>query len=247
MNNQFKVGIIRQPIDVEECHCFLNDSSCGAANLFIGTVRQFTGLKRSGILAKSINVQQDKSELESTCCDPTEPLVVRTVALEYDCYEPFATAEMRRLLEKAATQWPIVKGLILHRVGRLELGEASIAVGISTPHRKASFQAGDAIVDWAKKSVPIWKREILADGTNQWIHPEFPKEEHLVHSRLDLGRSGDQEIQRNLQKKWKELSGEGILKVVFQNERQQKTIRQWCQSNSLKGIEKSPSIIMIQS
>jgi len=255
MNDRFKVGIVRDPIDVKQCHDFLNDVSCGAANLFIGTVREFTGVKRTGILAKELSVDQvgkldgfnaSKEHSEENGRDQ-ESKLVRTVALEYDCYEPFAVAQMRRLLDRAAEQWTVGKGLILHRIGRLELGEASIAVGISTPHRKASFEACDAIVDWAKKSVPVWKREILADGTNQWIHPDFPKEDRLVHARIDLGQLEDKEIDWILEKKWQELAGEGILKVVFQNENQQQSVLDWCQCHSLKGHLENPSVITIGS
>ena len=63
-------------------------------------------------------------------------------------------------------------GAIVHRVGTVELGEASIAVAVSSPHRADSFEAGRWLVDVLKTEVPIWKREYWADGSTEWVHPD---------------------------------------------------------------------------
>ena len=72
---------------------------------------------------------------------------------------------------KAGSMWPIVGCAIVHRLGHLELGAASVAVAVSTPHRQAAFEAGQWLIDTLKEIVPIWKKENWTDGTSGWIHP----------------------------------------------------------------------------
>ena len=94
-----------------------------------------------------------------------------TLKLDYECYEMMAIKKMRQLRDRAIEKWPIEKCSIVHRIGAVELGEASIAVAVSTPHRVASFDAAQWLVDTLKKEVPIWKREYWSDGTEEWVHP----------------------------------------------------------------------------
>ena len=98
----------------------------------------------------------------------------QTQALEYECYPEMAEREMSRLEVEACTRWPLVEVAIVHRLGRLELMEASVAVAVSSPHRAAAFEAGRWLIDSLKESVPIWKQEIWADGTTEWVHPGIP-------------------------------------------------------------------------
>jgi molybdopterin synthase catalytic subunit len=79
---------------------------------------------------------------------------------------------MHQLRDQAQSRWPIIECSIVHRVGSVKPGESSIAVAVSTPHREASFQATQWLVDTLKKQVPIWKREHWADGSQDWVHPE---------------------------------------------------------------------------
>ncbi|MFK7769954.1 MAG: molybdenum cofactor biosynthesis protein MoaE [Mariniblastus sp.] len=95
-----------------------------------------------------------------------------TLKLDYECYEEMAIKKMEQLRDRAMVKWPIEKCSIVHRVGTVELGEASIAVAVSTPHRVASFEAANWLVDTLKKEVPIWKREFWADGSEEWVHPD---------------------------------------------------------------------------
>jgi molybdopterin synthase catalytic subunit len=60
---------------------------------------------------------------------------------------------------------------VVHRVGPVPLGEASVAVAVSSPHREAAFAAGKWLIDTLKQVVPIWKKEYWTDGTSQWVHP----------------------------------------------------------------------------
>ena len=92
--------------------------------------------------------------------------------LEFEAYQPMAISEMRKIAEKAQKQWPVEKIAFHHRVGHLGLGEIAVIIAISTPHRKASFEACQFAIDTLKQTVPIWKKEIFEDG-EVWVaaHP----------------------------------------------------------------------------
>ncbi|HQU47368.1 MAG TPA: molybdenum cofactor biosynthesis protein MoaE, partial [Pirellulales bacterium] len=66
---------------------------------------------------------------------------------------------------------PLVECALVHRLGHLKIGEASVAAAVSSPHRQAAFEAGQWLIDTLKQSVPIWKKENWADGTHEWVHP----------------------------------------------------------------------------
>ena len=92
--------------------------------------------------------------------------------LEYEAYETMAVAEIRRIIEVASHRWPLLGWAITHRIGTLKPGEVAVAVAVSTPHRKDSFEACQYIIDTLKAKVPIWKKEVFEDG-EEWIsaHP----------------------------------------------------------------------------
>lgn len=95
----------------------------------------------------------------------------RTVALDYEAYPEMARRKMAELEAKARRRWPIVECAIVHRLGHLQLSEASVAVAVSTPHRGDAFAAGQWLIDTLKEVVPIWKQENWDDGTTAWVHP----------------------------------------------------------------------------
>jgi molybdopterin synthase catalytic subunit len=95
----------------------------------------------------------------------------RTESLEYDCYAEMAQKKMAELEAEARSRWPLVGCSLVHRVGPLGLGEASVAIAVSSPHRQEAFQAGQWLIDTLKQVAPIWKQEHWADGTTQWVHP----------------------------------------------------------------------------
>jgi molybdopterin synthase catalytic subunit len=95
----------------------------------------------------------------------------RTESLDYECYADMAAAKMRQLEDEARSRWPILDCQMVHRVGHLELGEISVAVAVSTPHRDQAFEAARWLIDTLKIVVPIWKKENWADGTSEWVHP----------------------------------------------------------------------------
>jgi molybdopterin synthase catalytic subunit len=95
----------------------------------------------------------------------------RTVALDYEAYPEMALKKLAELEAQARARWPIVDLAIVHRVGRLDLGEVSVVVAVSCPHRGDAFDACRWLIDTLKEVVPIWKRERWADGTEEWVHP----------------------------------------------------------------------------
>ena len=94
-----------------------------------------------------------------------------TVALDYDCHWEMARRKLQELEAQARQKWPLTGCAVVHRLGHLEVGEASVAVAVSAPHRNEAFQAGQWLIDTIKQVIPIWKQENWADGTSQWIHP----------------------------------------------------------------------------
>jgi MoaE-MoaD fusion protein len=94
----------------------------------------------------------------------------RVLYLEYDAYRPMAESEMRRIAEAAAARWEC-RVAVQHRVGRLEIGEASVLVAVSAAHRAAAFEACRYVIDTLKESVPIWKKEVW-EGGEVWIEGE---------------------------------------------------------------------------
>jgi molybdopterin synthase catalytic subunit len=94
-----------------------------------------------------------------------------TDSLDYECYPEMAMAKLEELEAEARRRWPIVEIAIVHRLGHLELGEASVAIAVSSPHRQDAFESGGWLIDKLKEVVPIWKQENWADGTSQWVHP----------------------------------------------------------------------------
>jgi molybdopterin synthase catalytic subunit len=94
-----------------------------------------------------------------------------TASLDYECYADMARAKLGELEAEARRRWPIIECALIHRVGHLEIGAASVAVAVSTAHRQAAFEAGQWLIDTLKQVVPIWKQENWSDGTTQWVHP----------------------------------------------------------------------------
>jgi molybdopterin converting factor subunit 1 len=91
--------------------------------------------------------------------------------LDYEAYAEMATAQMRKIGDEIAERWPEARVAMAHRTGRLEIGEASVVVSVSSPHRAEAIAACKWGIDRLKESVPIWKKEHAADGTF-WIEGE---------------------------------------------------------------------------
>ena len=92
--------------------------------------------------------------------------------LEYECYPEMAQSKLAELQREARAKWPLEKCAIVHRLGHLPVGEISVAIAVSSPHRVEAFEAGQWLIDRIKEVVPIWKKENYTDGTSDWVHPE---------------------------------------------------------------------------
>lgn len=96
----------------------------------------------------------------------------QTESLEYECYEQMALEQMARIGREIAAGLSIGRIGIVHRLGRLQVGEASVAVVVSAPHRGPAFEAARQGIDRLKREVPIWKKEFFADGAI-WVDGEW--------------------------------------------------------------------------
>ena len=134
------ISLIDHPIDYVQLTESVRSTQSGAVVLFLGTVREMTGDRR-------------------------------TLALDYDGYPRMATVKLAELETQARSRWPVDQIGIVHRLGHLELGEISVAVAVSCPHRKDAFEAAQFVIDQLKVVVPIWKQENWSDGSKEWVHP----------------------------------------------------------------------------
>ena len=114
-------------------------AECGATVTLDGYARRFTKDRESGEMRE------------------TEYLV-------YEAYEPMALKEMAKLIERAKAEFEVSAIGIVHRLGRLAIGETSVVVSVTAPHRKAAFAACEWMIKELKRTVPIWKKEVYADG-----------------------------------------------------------------------------------
>jgi len=96
-----------------------------------------------------------------------------TLYLDYEAYEPMALGKMREIGAEIRRKFPIHRIALVHRLGRLEIGETSVFIAISSPHRRAAFDACRLAIDTLKRTVPIWKKEYFADGA-AWAEGEVP-------------------------------------------------------------------------
>ncbi len=100
----------------------------------------------------------------------------RTIYLEYEAYEPMALKQMEYLAMQAKVDYAVRDVALVHRLGRLEIGETSVLIVVASAHRGAAFEACRWVIDTLKKTVPIWKKEYFEDGA-VWADGEpFPEE-----------------------------------------------------------------------
>ena len=95
----------------------------------------------------------------------------KTKYLIYEAYEPMALTEMKKLGDEARRRFDISHIDIVHRTGRVDIGETSVVISVSAPHRRAAFEACEWAIQELKRTVPIWKKEVFDDG-EQWVEGE---------------------------------------------------------------------------
>jgi len=90
-------------------------------------------------------------------------------SIDYSAYESMAVEEIERILAEAHERWPGSRVMLQHRLGVIPVGEASIAIAAAAPHRDEAFAACRYVIEEVKKRLPIWKKELRADGSEQWV------------------------------------------------------------------------------
>ncbi len=117
----------------------------------------------------------------------------QTAYLDYEAYPEMARKKLAELEEQARGRWPIIELAMVHRLGHLDLGEVSVVVAVSCPHRDDAFEACRWLIDTLKEVVPIWKKERWADGTEEWAHPGLTriKQEGSGHTARNRPAASD--------------------------------------------------------
>jgi molybdopterin synthase catalytic subunit len=140
-------------------------------------------------LVKLVRERIDRNALVASLKQPGDGAVVvfdgivrdntrgrKTLYLDYEAYEEMALAQMQKLAAEAGERFPIDRVGLVHRLGRLEIGESSIVIVVTSAHRAAAFDACRWLIDTLKRTVPVWKKEHFADGA-VWTDGEpFPAE-----------------------------------------------------------------------
>ena len=93
------------------------------------------------------------------------------VAIEYSAYDAMAEAEFGRIVAETLQRWPQARVALRHRLGRVPVGEASIAIAVAAPHRAEAYDASRYVIEATKRRVPLWKKEHLASGA-RWVGGE---------------------------------------------------------------------------
>jgi molybdopterin synthase catalytic subunit len=136
------ISIIPEPLPTAEVVAFVHDPTAGGIDVFLGTTRA------------------EKNERGQ-----------ELLSLDYEAYHEMASRQLQSLARRARERWPIIKLALLHRMGRVGLGEPSVVIAVSTPHRAEAFEACRFLIDELKRDVAIWKKEVWAAGEGTWVHP----------------------------------------------------------------------------
>jgi len=128
------IHVTTQPLSERAMVDAVSDPGAGAVVLFSGVVRDQTGGRRVKFL-------------------------------EYEAHVPMAVSKMREIVATMRLRWPdLTRIAMIHRIGRLEIGESSVMIAVSSPHRRQPFEAGQFAIDTLKETVPVWKKEYFEDG-----------------------------------------------------------------------------------
>jgi molybdopterin synthase catalytic subunit len=128
-----------------------------AEPLFERAVAEAVGDPRAGAVALFSGVVRDQTGGR------------RVKFLEYEAHAPMALVKMREIAAAIRARWPdIIRVAMVHRIGRLEIGESSVMIAVSSPHRRLAFEACHFAIDTLKETVPVWKKEYFEDG-EVWV------------------------------------------------------------------------------
>ena len=110
--------------------------------------------------------------------------------LRYEAYEPMARAVLEEILDEVRARTGIERLSAVHRVGELEVGETSVAIAVSSPHRAEAYEASRLVIEEIKKRLPIWKKELFVDGREQWVAGAEPEPDGPVDPRARTSDTG---------------------------------------------------------
>jgi molybdopterin synthase catalytic subunit len=140
------IRLLTTPLDPAAAIASISSPDAGGINVFLGTTR-----------------------------NEIHPTMGPLLHLDYHAYDEMALAELRKLADQAHAQWPIHKIAIHHRLGPVPIGQPSVIIAVSSPHRAESFAACRFLIDQLKQTVPIWKKEVYAHSAHwQSQHPASP-------------------------------------------------------------------------
>jgi molybdopterin synthase catalytic subunit len=94
--------------------------------------------------------------------------------LDYDAYAVMAERVLGEIVAEASSRWRVGRMAVVHRIGRLGVGEPSVAIAVAAPHRAEAYEASRYVIEELKKRAPIWKREGYVDGEERWLGEETP-------------------------------------------------------------------------
>ncbi len=114
-----------------------------------------------------------------------DPAHGKLIRLEYEAHPSMALGQMRRLAETAASRWEVGRMALVHRLGAVLPGEASVIIAVACAHRAEAFDACRWLIDKLKQDVPIWKKDVFEDGFVRWVDPSQPGISTPLHSRSE--------------------------------------------------------------
>lgn len=137
-NQSVRIAILDRPLDPAAALAEVGHESAGAVAVFVGTVRDHSA-EHAGV-----------------------------THLEYEAYEEHVVEAIAAIVAEAEARWPILAGVVEHRVGRVDLGGAAVVVAVSTSHRADAFDAARYLIDQVKSRAPLWKKEHWPGG-GEWV------------------------------------------------------------------------------
>jgi len=140
--NHDQIALTPEPLAPSRMIAQVTDPAAGGIAVFLGTTRAETNAEGRILLA-----------------------------LDYDAYPEMAQKQLTTLARGARDRWHISRLAIIHRTGRVAVGEASVLIAVATPHRAEAFEACKWLIDSLKAEAAIWKKEIWQDGSSTWVHP----------------------------------------------------------------------------
>lgn len=142
VSREIQAGLTREPLQPADPLAVVGHAETGGICIFAGTTRS-----------------------------ETSPSGARLVALDYEAYEEMAHQQLHDLARRARQRWPVARLVLLHRTGRVPVGEASVLIAVATPHRAEAFECCRWLIDTLKAELAVWKKEVWDDGVTTWTPP----------------------------------------------------------------------------